>query len=177
MKKSGNKEEIMVYGENSIPLLQHIIDGISNKPVKSTPHSIDFSRLKKLKISIRKKYGQPYIKCRVKYEGQDDIPIDRSRADDKPDYRVLKKRMEKTFKTIGDRLKNGSFPSHLETELFCANAALMTTYPGHGDDMYPTFLQLVNEFQDAFHQADIQKCQAKFDEIKAMKKACHQDMS
>ena len=179
MKKIGNKEEIIVYGEHSIQLLQHVIDGISNNPVKSTNYSIDFSRLKKLKISIKKKFGQPYVKCKIKYEGKDDILLDRvESADsdiDKPDFNVLKKRMEKTFKIIGDRLKNGSIPSNMETELFCRNAELMTTYPGYGDNMYPAFLQLVKEFQEAFHQFDIQKCQAKFAGIKAMKRACHND--
>ncbi|MBI5592658.1 MAG: GAK system XXXCH domain-containing protein [Deltaproteobacteria bacterium] len=179
MKNFGNKDEIIVYGEHSIQLLQHVIDGISNNPVESTTYSIDFSRLKKLKISIKKKFGQPYVKCKIKYEGKDDILIDRVEAadsdSDKPDYTVLKKRMEKTFKTIGDRLKNRSLPSTLETELFCKNAELMTTYSGHGDNMYPAFLELISEFQKAFHQVDIQKCQAKFAEIKAMKRACHHD--
>ncbi len=53
MKKFGNKDELIVYGEQSIQLLQHIIDGISNNPVKSTTYSIDFSRLKKLKLGFR----------------------------------------------------------------------------------------------------------------------------
>jgi XXXCH domain-containing protein len=88
---------------------------------------------------------------------------------------VLKKRMKKTFKIIGDRLKNGSIPSNIEMELFSENAELMTTYPGYGDAMYPGFLQLVSEFREAFHQVDILKCQAKFAEIKAMKRACHHD--
>jgi len=179
MKKVGNKDELIVYGNDSIQLLQHVIDGISNNPVKSTTYSIDFSRLKKLKISIKKKFGQPYVKCKIKYEGKADILIDRLAAADpdidKPDYSVLKKRMEKTFKIIGERLKNGSIPSNMEMELFCGNAELMTTYPGYGDAMYPVFLQLVSEFREAFHQVDILKCQAKFAEIKAMKRACHHD--
>ena len=179
MKKIGNKEEIIVYGERSIQLLQHVIDGISNNPVKSTTYSIDFSRLKKLKISVKKKFGQPCVKCKIKYENKDDILVDRVETADsaigKPDYSILKKRMEKTFKTIGGRLKNGSIPSNLETELFCRNAELMTTYPGYGDNMYPAFLELINEFREAFHQVDIQECQTKFAEIKAMKRACHHD--
>jgi len=179
MKKFGNKDELIVYGDNSIQLLQHVIDGLSNNPVKSTTYSIDFSRLKKLKISIKKKFGQPYLKCKIKYEGKADILMNRAAAAgpdiDKPDYSVLKKRMKKTFKIIGDRLKNGSIPSNMEMELFCENAELMTTYPGYGDTMYPAFLEVISEFREAFHQVDIQRCQAKFAEIEAMKKACHHD--
>jgi len=179
MKKKENKEEFIVYGDDSIKFLQHVIDGMSGNPVESTTYSIDFSRLKKLKISIKNKFGQPYIKGKIKYEGKADILVDRVVAPvpdiDKPDYSVLKKRMKKTFKIIGDRLKNGSIPSNMEMELFCTNAELMTTYPGNGDAMYPAFLELISEFREAFHQVDIQKCQAKFAEIDAMKKACHHD--
>jgi len=179
MKKKEKKDEFIVYGDDSIKLLQHVIDGISNNPVESATYSIDFPRLKKLKISIKKKFGQPYVKCKIKYEGKADILMDRVAAPvpdiDKPDYGVLKKRMKKTFKIIGDRLKNGSIPSNMEMEVFCGNAERMTTYPGYGDTMYPAFLELIGEFREAFHQVDIQKCQAKFAEIDAMKKACHHD--
>ena len=179
MKKYVNKEEIVTYGENTVKLLQNIIDGISGNPTQSTTYSIDFSKLKKLKISIKIESGQPYTKCKIKYEDRQDVPMEQTGApdtsNDKPEYKVLKKRIEKTFKAIGDRLKNSSFPSNLETELFCRNAELMTTYPGFGDKMYPAFLQLVSEFEEAFHQEDIQKCLAKYDEIKAMKRACHSE--
>lgn len=179
MKKIGNKDDIIVYGDDSIQLLQDVIDGISNNSVKSSTYSIDFSRLKKLKISIKKKFGKPYLKCKIKYEGKDDIwmdHLDRVSPDVvKTDFSVLKKRMKRMFKIIGNRLKNESIPSNMEMKLFCENAELMTTYPGYGDNMYPAFLQLIREFQEAFHQVDILKCQAKFAEIEAMKKACHHD--
>ena len=179
MKKNANKEEIFVYGEDTIPFLQYIIDGLSNKSIKSTPYSIDFSKLKKLKISFKKKYEAPYVKCKIKYEGKDDNPIDHIEHSvserNKPDFKVLKKRLDKSLKTIGDRLKNRSIPSNIEIELFCSNAQLMTTYSGYDDKMYPVFLQLISEFQEAFHQFDIQKCQALFADIKAMKKTCHHE--
>lgn len=83
--------------------------------------------------------------------------------------------MEKSLKAIGDRLKNMSMPSNIEIELFCSNAELMTTYSGYDDNMYPAFLQLISEFQEAFHQVDIQKCQKIFADIKAMKNDCHHE--
>ena len=55
MKKIGNKEEILVYGEDTIPFLQHIIDGLSNNSIQSSTYSIDFFKLKKLKISFMSK--------------------------------------------------------------------------------------------------------------------------
>lgn len=178
MKVNENKAEIHVYGDDAIPFLQHIIDGSSNNSNISTTYAIDFSKLTKLKISIKKKNEAPYVKCKIRYAGKNDILIDPiangDSVRDKPDYKVLKKRLDKSLKTIGDRLKNRSIPSNIEIELFCGNARLMTTYPGYDDSMYPVFLQIVNEFQEAFDQFDIQRCQALFADIKAMKKACHQ---
>ena len=78
MKRKENKDEFTVYGDNSIKLLQHVIDGISNNPVKSETYSIDFARMKKLKISIKKKLGQPYLKCKIKYNDRPDILMDRA---------------------------------------------------------------------------------------------------
>jgi XXXCH domain-containing protein len=179
MKINENKAEIFVYGDDTIPFLQHIIDGLTDNSIISTTYSIDFTKLKKLKISIKKKYEAPYLKCKIKYTGKNDILIGQiehgASVRDKPDYNVLKKRLDKSLKTIGDRLKNRSIPSNIEIELFCSNARLMTTYPGYDDKMYPVFLQLVSEFQEAFHQVDIQRCQALFADIKAMKKACHHE--
>lgn len=177
MKKPGSKEEFVVYGDHSIQLLQHIIDGMSGDAAAVTPYSIDFQKLKKLKITIKKKFDQPYVKCKVKYESPDAPATGQHEHTlavvDKPDYNVLKKRMEKIYKTIGHHLTNGSLPSNLETELFCNNAELMTTFSGYGDDMYPEFLKAVGEFREAFHQVDIDKCQTIFAEITTMKKACH----
>jgi XXXCH domain-containing protein len=179
MKTNENKTEILVYGDNTIPFLQHIIDGLSNNSITSTTYAIDFSKLKKLKISIKKKFEAPYVKCKIKYAGKNDILIEQNEngasARDKPDYKALKKRLDKSLKTIGDRLKNRSIPSNIEIELFCSNAQLMTTYSGYDDKMYPVFLQLISEFQEAFHQVDIQRCQTLFSDIKAMKKACHHE--
>lgn len=176
MKTNENNAEIHVYGDDTIPFLQHIIDGLSNNSNISTAYAIDFS---KLKISIKKKYETPYVKCKIKYAGKNDILIGQiehgAAVRDKPDYKVLKKRLNKSLKTIGDRLKNRGIPSNIEIELFCSNARLMTTYPGYDDKMYPVFLQLIRELQEAFHQYDIQKCQALFADIKAMKKACHHE--
>jgi XXXCH domain-containing protein len=179
MKTNENKAEIHVYGDDTIPFLQHIIDGLSNNSNISTTYAIDFSKLEKLKISIKKKYETPYVKCKIKYAGKNDILIgkieDGASVRDKPDYNVLKKRLDKSLKTIDDRLKNRSIPSNIEIELFCGNARLMTTYPGYDDKMYPVFLRLVSEFQEAFDQVDIQRCQTLFADIKAIKKACHHE--
>ncbi len=177
MKKPGTKEEFVVYGDHSIQLMQHIIDGMSGGADAVSPYSIDFQKLKKLKITIKKKFDQPYIKCKVRYQSPDVLSTgryeDTDSAADRPDYKVLKKRMEKMFKEIEFHITNGSLPSNLEAELFCNNAELMTTFSGYGDDMYPEFMKAIGEFREAFHQVDIHKCKSIFTEINTMKKACH----
>ncbi|MFZ3046555.1 MAG: hypothetical protein WA151_11635, partial [Desulfatirhabdiaceae bacterium] len=76
MKKKENKEEIITYGEKSVQFLQLVIDGMSGTLVQSKSDSIDFSRLKKMKISIKKKFGQPYVKCKIRYQDEQDILTD-----------------------------------------------------------------------------------------------------
>ena len=74
MTKQGKKEEIVAYGDNATALLQYIVDGISKvKTDAMVKYSIDFSRFKKLKLSIKKEFGQPYVKCKVKYDSDDKI--------------------------------------------------------------------------------------------------------
>ena len=138
---------------------------------------IDFSRLKKLKLSITTETGQTCVKCMVEYDRDTgtlpDLPDAMRPTGDKPEFNVLKKRMDKIFKIIGDRLKAGELPSSLEIDLFCRNAEMMTTYSGYGDNMYTEFLNLVVEFENAFRRSNIGGCQEIFNAIRTMKTRCH----
>jgi hypothetical protein len=92
MKRNENKAEILVYGEETIPFLRHIIDGLTDNSIISTSYAIDFSKLKKLKIRIKKKHEAPYVKCTIKYAGKNDILIDPieqgASVRDKPDHQL-----------------------------------------------------------------------------------------
>ncbi|MFH0996464.1 MAG: GAK system XXXCH domain-containing protein [Pseudomonadota bacterium] len=178
MTGSGNKVEFIVLGEDAKKLLKDISDSVSS--IQTEPaekYAIDFSRLKKLKLSIKTESGQTSVKCMIAY-GRDTGTLTNSPdapqpTGDKPDFNVLKKRMDKIFKIIGDRLKAGELPSSLETDLFCRNAELMITYAGYGDNMYGDFLNLVVEFENAFRRSSIRDCREKFDAIRTMKTRCH----
>jgi XXXCH domain-containing protein len=178
MSKFEKKEEIVVYGEDAVALLHQIIAGITNaqsdQPAK---HPIDFSKLKKLKLSVKSEFGRPYVKCKVKYEGEnkmsDLLSGDEISERQQPDFKSIKKRMDKSFKAIGERLKNGGLPSNLELSFFCDNSELMTGFPGYGDMHYPAFRQLIAEFREAFHQYDLESCRDKHAQIKVMKNTCH----
>ena len=73
MTKQAKKEEIIAYGEDATALLQYIVDGTKTKADAMVKYSIDFSRLKKLKLSIKKEFGRPYVKCKVRYDVLDII--------------------------------------------------------------------------------------------------------
>ncbi len=178
MTGSGKQLEFTALGEDAKKLLKYISDSVSHiqaEPVEK--YSIDFSRLKKLKLSIKTESGQICVKCMVAYVRDagtlPDLPDAPQPTDDKPEFTVLKKRMNKIFKIIGDRLKAGELPSSLETDLFCRNAELITTYSGYGDNMYADFLNLVVEFENAFRRSSIGNCREKFDAIRTMKIRCH----
>jgi XXXCH domain-containing protein len=175
---SGKQLEFTALGEDAKKLLKYISDSVSHiqaEPVEK--YSIDFSRLKKLKLSIKTESGQICVKCMVAYVRDaitlPDLPDAPQPTGDKPEFNVLKKRMNKIFKIIADRLKAGELPSSLETDLFCRNAELMTTYSGYGDNMYGDFLNLVVEFENAFRRSSIGDCKEKFDAIRTMKTRCH----
>ena len=119
---------------------------------------------------------QTCVKCWVAY-GKDNMVLrdpDAQRSEgERPEFNVLKKRMDKIFKIIGDRLKSGELPSSLEIDLFCRNAGMMTSYPGYGDNMYSEFQNLVVEFENAFRRSNISGCKEIFNTIRTMKIRCH----
>lgn len=170
--------EFIAVGEEAKMLLKHISDSVSNiqtEPVEK--YSIDFSRLKELKLSLNTEFAQTYVKCSVEYRRDDkilsELPDAPQHTGDKPEFNVLKNRMNKIFKIIGERLKAGELPSNLETDLFCRNAERMTTYSEYGDNICADFLNLVGEFENAFHRSNIVECREKFEAIRAIKAMCH----
>lgn len=178
MTGSEKKMDFTASGEHAKKLLKYISNSLSNVPAEAmAEYPIDFTRLKKLTLSITTDSGQPCVKCMVEYGRDNETRPDLSDAarptGDKPEFIVLKKRMAKIFKIIGDRLKAGELPSSLEIDLFCRNAEMMTTYSGYGDKMYTEFQDLVVEFEKAFRRENIGGCQEIFTAILTMKTRCH----
>jgi len=174
----GKKTDFIAFGEDAENLLKYISDSVSHVPTEAmAAYPIDFSRLKKLKLGIKTESGRIRVKCMAEYHRDagdlSDIPDAARPAADKPELRVLKKRLNKIFKIIGDRLKAGELPSNLEIDLFCRNAEMMTSYSGYGDTMYTAFLDLVVEFENAFRRSNIGGCREIFNAIRAMKTRCH----
>jgi len=175
---SGKKMDFIAFGEDAKKLLKYISDSVSNVQTEAMESfSIDFSRLKKLKLSIKPESGQTRVKCMVEYNRDTgtlpDLQHEMRPTGNKPEFKVLKNRMNKIFKIIGERLKTDELPSSLETDLFCRNAEMMTTYSGYGDDMYTEFLNLVVEFENAYRRSNVGGCQEIFKAIRTMRTRCH----
>ncbi len=91
----------------------------------------------------------------------------------RPDYRRLKERMKADFKQIRKAVKKGR---PLEAGLvytFCADALLMTTYPGKGDECYTAFRVELERLATAMEADDAHMLAQAVTGLRRMEKACH----
>ncbi|MFA7382818.1 MAG: GAK system XXXCH domain-containing protein [Desulfurivibrionaceae bacterium] len=137
-----------------------------------------FDDFKKMKLELKREGGQLYLKAKVKAaatgtvcgeEADEDVE-----ADGKPKYKIVKKRLDKCFKAMGEALKKGLIPEKGEVALFIADSELMVEYPGHGDEHYDQYAKLCVQFNVACENGDLAAMQEKHAELKAMKKLCHE---
>jgi XXXCH domain-containing protein len=175
---SEKRSDFIVFGEDAKNLLKYISDSVFEvQTVPSEAFPIDFSRLKELKLSIKNESGQASVKCLAEYvtdsKTRTDLPDTMQPVVEKPEFNVLKKRMNKFFQIIDNRLKAGELPSNLEADLFCRNAEMMNTYSGYGDNMYTEFQNLVVEFENAFRRSNIGGCREILNTIREMQVRCH----
>ncbi|WP_028325651.1 GAK system XXXCH domain-containing protein [Desulfatirhabdium butyrativorans] len=175
--KRKNTQEFIVFGADAISFLQRILEDLSGKVISSERQPLDFDRIKKLKLRIRKTMNQPLIECKIKYR-RDSVEATETQTEgsplaEKPEYPVLKKRLKKLFQSIEGLLEEGRLPSNVEMDLFCKHAAEMTTYPGYGDERYPEFLDLIRALQQAYLKTNVEGFREVWVNISAMKKACH----
>jgi XXXCH domain-containing protein len=175
---SEKRTDFIAIGEDAKKLLKYISDSVSDVQTEAmNEFPIDFSRLKELTLSIKTESGQTCVKCLAAY-GRDnnartDLPDAMLPSGAKPEFHILKKRLDKIFQIIGERLKAGELPSKLEIDLFCRNAEMMITYSRYEDSMYTEFQNLVVEFENAFRRSNIGGCREILNTIREMKSRCH----
>lgn len=142
----------------------------------------------KLKLSARNEFGQLSVKMKVKppktsrtarpfsaspesaapeAEGVPESEIA------KPRYKSLKKRMKSSFKMIVKMLHQGQTPPAEAVASFLADAEVMTTYPGMGEEFYPDFTRACLEFSEAYASGDPLRMGAMADELAHQKARCH----
>ena len=132
---------------------------------------------KKLKLELKREGDQLFLKAKVKMAAAKEVcgegPCEEAESEGKPKLKAVKKRMEKSFKSIGDALKKGLVPEKGEVSSFIADSELMVGYPGYGDEYYDQYSKLCVQFNVAAENGDLAAMQEKYAELKAMKKLCH----
>ena len=91
----------------------------------------------------------------------------------KTSYKALKKRMKTAFKTIGESLLLEELPERATIDSFLRDSALMTAYPGRGDETYSTYKDACRRLSAAFKTSDIAALKAGYEELKRLKNECH----
>ncbi|MEW6261377.1 MAG: GAK system XXXCH domain-containing protein [Thermodesulfobacteriota bacterium] len=179
MKKK-NSQEFVLVGSDAILFMERIIAGMSKDAQPSQRQTLDFDRIKKLKLTIRKQMSVPQIKCKIKWlsETPNDLQEEATSSfqHDRPEYSLLKKRLNKLYRLIEKYLEQGVLPSNVEMELFCRHAEEMTTYSGYGDERYPVFLDKIHALREAYLRVNIQEFRKVFSDIAVLKKNCHRDV-
>ena len=88
-------------------------------------------------------------------------------------YRPLKKRMKKSFKKIKELVKRNELPPRSLLEDFLAEATVMVSYSGFGDEHYHDFSEACRALKEARDAKDIEKLSLKLAEVSRIKKECH----
>jgi XXXCH domain-containing protein len=89
-------------------------------------------------------------------------------------YRPLKKRLKKTFKKIKGCLERNELPPHSLIDEFMAEASVMVSYPGFGDEHYQDFTEACVALKKASDAKDLGLFAERLTHISRLKKECHQ---
>lgn len=93
--------------------------------------------------------------------------------DQRPSFKVLKKRMQKELGAVSEGLRDGRLPSGEQVEALAMDCRLMTQYNGKGEAMYGVFLQRVDALLAAAGEQDSAALEAAVAALKQRKRECH----
>jgi XXXCH domain-containing protein len=160
---------------------------------------------KKLRLGIKRKAGQVSVKLKIKkpdlppplavaaeagqVETADSAATKAATAEltetlavavtafneEKPKYKILKKRMKSGFKEIRARLAELRLPEEAVVRQFCDDSALMVTYPGMGDPHYVRYTRVVSELQAAYAGKDFARFNSLVSTLSGLKDECHKE--
>ena len=89
-------------------------------------------------------------------------------------YRPLKKRMKKSFKKIREWVARNELPPRSLVDDFHAEATVMVSYSGFGDEHYEKFTAEIDALKVARDQKDLALFEKKVADIVRIKKECHE---
>lgn len=129
---------------------------------------------RKMKIGVKKEYGQISLKAKFKAAKPCDPTVDAEAAEPgKPKYKDLKKRMRGSFKMLVKMIHEGTVPPAEAVDAFLADSALMVTYPGYGDEYYEQYAAVCADFRAAYDSGDVERMHTAVDALVHEKSRCH----
>jgi XXXCH domain-containing protein len=138
------------------------------------------NRSRKFKISGKDEFGHLSVKIKIKSQwgeaagpGEAQTAEAEGRPSAKPRFKDIKKRMKFDFRVIVKALHEGGLPPQDTVERFVADAGLMVTYPGKGEEFYDDFSHAVEEFAAAFAAGDRLAMGAMAEALAHQKARCH----
>jgi XXXCH domain-containing protein len=172
------KFEKVMSSKNAADFLRALAQEIEHGAMDELKEfDLAFDDFKKMKLELKRDGDQLHLKAKVKAAEAGaacgEPSCEEAEAAGKPKYKTVKKRMEKSFKSMGDALKKGLLPEKGEVSAFIADSELMVGYPGHGDEHYDQYTKLCVQLNVANENGDLPAVQEKYAELKALKKLCH----
>lgn len=130
---------------------------------------------RKIKIAVKKEFGQINVKVRVKPEGVCEAETGGEEGDgpSRPKYSRLKKRMKSSFRLLLKMIHEGQVPPAEAVASFLEDSRLMVTYPGYGDEYYDSYVEVCERFEAAYKSGDLEKMHEAVDALAHEKSRCH----
>lgn len=162
-------------------LLRALADAVENGNYESLAgFGIDIHDTKKIKIGLKEEGLHLSLRLKLKPGTAGESPVSRETTAPKetnknlvPAFKNLKKRMKMDFAVIVASLKGNTLPLAATVYSFLADAELMVSYRGNGDEYYDVFLRDCHALRESFTEADTKACQDALAAISARMRECH----
>lgn len=125
-------------------------------------------------MAVSKKTRQRLQNCREAWMSRYMGEFEKKRSefgDDK--YRPLKKMMKESSKDITRSLTDKKLPPAMVMDDFIALVKVMISYPGYGDERYPSFMAACEALHRSFKDKDLAAFKECFAVVVSLKKECH----
>jgi len=167
----GNSTKIQKYVDQKelAAFLRDLADAVENGGRDDLACVDDFQ---KIKIAIKNEFGQIALKAKIKTETCEEEAVAET-GEGGLKYKHLKKRMKSSFRLLVKTIHEGQVPPKEAAEAFLADAALMVTYPGYGDEYYESFTEACAAFAAAYESGDVTKMHEAIDFLVHEKSRCH----
>lgn len=175
------KVEKVLSVQDLVAFLRKAADELERGELTVGDTTVGISRSVELKEMLELDAESVSVDLRVRYRQSTDLQvreaeekkISKASTELKPSFKKFKKRLAKTFKSILDSLNSDQLPSAETVGSFCADAEVMTTFLGKGDEHYAIFLQRCRELAVAVEQGNVDAAKDVTGALNQIRKDCH----